>query len=258
MSAPASSGGSVISLAGRAGYRPDLGSRASAQVSAARGELHLSHEDFAAYLSERVSWAVAPGAVALWEQGSVPPGDILLACDGQVPGRELLEAVPASFTADTLSGAWVTCYRFSQPPKCHADIARLEVTSGRHVRITNYPPEPRTEGHAAPFHNEIEALLAGRHLVGCWKNTNDARYFGALHLSVLPGETVMEGYYTNFVDDVHVGAAFWKWVRVEPGSLAGTDLSAMTLHDPARLHALLEAHSQYDAPLALTALGEVA
>jgi hypothetical protein len=91
-----------------------------------------------------------------------------------------------------------------------------------------------------------------------WKNTNDTRYFGALHLSILPGETVMEGFFTNLMSDVHVGTGFWKWVRLEPGSLEGADLPAMTLRAPAELHALLESHSQYDAPLALTALGEVA
>lgn len=179
------------------------------------------------------------------------------AMDIHPPGSSLLETVPHSFTADTLAGTWVTCYQFSQPPKHHADLAHVAVTSERSVRITNYPPEPRTEGHMSPFHNEIEAVLANRHLIGFWKNTNDTRYFGAIHLSVLPGETVMEGFFTNFVSDVHVSNGFWKWVRVEPGSLAGVDLSAMTLREPAELYALIEHHSQYDAPLALTALGEV-
>lgn len=254
MAAPAS----VVSLAGRPGFRGDYAGMASDQVRRARGELGLDHQGFAAYLAGMVRWDVTAGAVARWEAASVPPGDVLMVCMGHVPAQALLEAVPHSFTADTLAGAWATCYRFSQPPKCHADIARLEVVSGRQVRIANYPPEPRTQGHAEPFRNEIEATVANRHLAGSWKNTSDARYFGTIHLAVMPGETVMEGFFTNFVDDVHVSTGFWKWVRISPASLAGTDLAAMRLRDPAELHALLEAHSQYDAPLSLTALGEVA
>lgn len=177
-----------------------------------------------------------------------------------LPARQggLLETVPNAFTADTLAGVWVTCYQFSQPPKHHADLAHLAVTSERWVRIVNYPPEPRTEGHMSPFHNEIEAMLANRHLIGHWKNTNDTRYFGAIHLSVLPGETVMEGFFTNFISDVSVGTGFWRWVRLDQESLEGADLSVMTLRDPAEIYATVEAHTQYDAPLALTAVGEVA
>ena len=100
--------------------------------------------------------------------------------------------------------------------------------------------------------------MANRHLSGSWKNVSDARYFGAVHLAVLPGETVMEGFYTGLGSDIAVITGFWKWVRVEPGSLAGADLSALTLRDPAELYALAEHHTQYDAPLALAELGEVA
>lgn len=249
---------SVTHIGSRGAYHPDFRGLASGQVRAARKQLGLGHESFAAYLGRQLGWSVLPATVARWEEGAVPPGDVLLACSGQVPEQALLEAVPGTLGAGTLAGTWVTCYHFSDPPKCHADIAHLEAVSGRRVQVTNYPPEPRTEGHSAAFRNEIEALLVNRHLTGFWKNTSDARYFGAVHLAVMPGETVMEGYFTNFVDDVHVSAGFWKWVRVEPASLAGADLAAVTLRDPAELYALLEHHSQYDAPLALTALGEVA
>jgi hypothetical protein len=258
MSAPASDLASVISLAGRPGRRPDYRGLASSQIRAARESLRLSHEGFAAHLSEMVGWAVTAGHVARWEDGSVPPGDVLLAAGGHAPERALLEGVPPSLTADTLAGLWVTCYRFSPPQHFHADIARIEAVSARQVRITNSLPEPRTEGHAVPFRNEIEALLSSRHLTGQWKNTSDARYFGGIHLAVMPGETVMEGFYTNFADDVTVGTGHWKWARVEPGSLAGADLSAMILREPAEIGALLEHHSYCDAPLSLTDLGKVA
>jgi hypothetical protein len=196
--------------------------------------------------------------VARWEDGSVPPGDVLLASNGEVPAQGLLAAVPASFTAETLAGCWLTCYRFSDPPKFHADIATVTAVSERSVRITNSPPQPRTQGHAFPFRNEISAELADRHLAGVWKNGSDARYFGTVHLAVLHGETVMEGFYTGLAADDRVATGSWKWVRLEPGSLEGADLSAMVLRDPAELFALAEHHTQYDAPLSLTALGEVA
>lgn len=258
-SAPDISAPGVVSLAARRGYQPDWKGLACSQVRSARERLGLGHEEFAEHLSGLLGRAIPAQLAKRWEQGNVPPGDVLLAAGGMVPAaRDLLESVPQSFAADALAGAWVTSYRFSDPPKCHADIAHLTVTPGGRVRIANYPPAPRTQGHASPFRNEIEAMLAGRHLIGHWKNTSDARYFGSVHLSVLPGETVMEGFFTNLMSDVHVGTGFWKWVRLEPGSLAGADLAAMTLRDPADLHALLEGHTEYDAPLALTELGEVA
>ena len=248
----------MTSLAGRAGYRADYRGLASAQVRAARENLGLDTGQFAAWLSSAVGWQVMPGVVGRWEHGTAPPGDVLLAVSGETPAPGLLFAVPHSFAADTLAGSWLTCYRFSDPPKCHADIAALTAVSDRRIRVTNCPPVPRTEGHAFPFRNEIEAELAGRHLIGAWKNVSDARYFGAVHLAVLPGETVMEGFFTGLASDISVTTGFWKWVRVEQASLEGTDLTALTLRDPAELYALAENHTQYDAPLALDALGEVA
>ena len=251
-------GAEVVSLGARRGYRADYKGLACAQVRAARERLGLDHDGFAAHLGNLLGRRIPAHLARRWEESNVPPGDVLLASNGQVPLHSILETVPPSLTTETLRGAWVTCYQFGDPPRCHADIAHLEVISDRRVTITNYPPAPRTEGRAAPFRNEIEVLLANRHLVGYWKNVSDARYFGALQLAVLPGETVMQGFFTNFMSDIHVGTGFWKWVRVEPGSLAGADLPAMTLRDPAELYTLLENHSQYDAPLALSTLGEVA
>jgi hypothetical protein len=249
----------VVNLTARRGYQADYRGLACAQIRADRERLGLGYEDYAEHLSGLLGRKIPAQLVKRWEHGNVPPGDVLLAGSGMTPPASgLLEEVPQSFVADALAGAWVTCYRFSEPAKYHADIAHLTVTSGRRIRIANYPPAPRTEGHASPFLNEIEALLVSRHLVGTWKNTSDARYFGSLHLSVLPGETVMEGYFTNFVSDIHVGTGPWKWVRLDHASLDGADLRTVTLREPAELYALLEGHSQYDAPLKLTALGEVA
>jgi hypothetical protein len=174
------------------------------------------------------------------------------------PAESLLASIPHSFSASSLGGYWVTCYQFgsSQALECHADIARVTAESDRRLRARNYPPEPRTEGHASPFRNEIEAELANRHLIGHWKNLSDTRYFGSIHLAVLPGETVMEGYYTSYSNDVHASSGRWRWVRLDPASLGGVELSRVVLREPGMLHELVENHSKKAAPLALTAVAE--
>jgi len=207
-----------------------------------------------------------PGTVARWEEGAaVPPGDVLLAADavtGDGPDARaaghLLELVPHSFPAEALAGPWVTCYQFGHGGEvhCHADIAWITAESGRHIRAANHQPEPRSEGRASPFRNEIEAQLAGRHLAGQWRNTSDTRYFGSLQLAVLPGETVMEGYYTGVGSDIQVSTGCWKWVRLEPDSIADTGLAAVILREPAAIYDLVMSRSQNDAPLTLSDVRE--
>lgn len=195
--------------------------------------------------------------------GPCQPGRHLLDDGGpDVPGT-VLGSVPHGFRADALSGYWVTCYQFRHggqdgTPQHHADIAHVTAESDRRIRAVNHPPEPRTEGRANPFRNQIEAELAGRHLIGHWKNTSDTRYFGSVHLAVLPGETVMEGYYTGVGSDIEVSAARWKWVRLEPGSLEGAGLPGTALREPSALYDLVMNRSQYDAPLALADVKEEA
>lgn len=169
----------------------------------------------------------------------------------------LLASVPHSFSVDILGGFWVTCYQFdsSRGIQCHADITQLTPQSDRWVTAKNYPPNPRTQGQVSSFRNEIEAQLANRHLIGHWKNISDTRYFGSVHLAILPGETVMDGYYTGFLSDIQVGAMRWKWVRLELTSLSGVDLQEVTLNDPDMIYALLE-NSANDVPLDLAAVAE--
>jgi hypothetical protein len=97
---------------------------------------------------------------------------VKMALEQSSPVESLLASIPHSFSADTLGGFWVTCYQVgsSQALECHADIAQLTPESDRRMRAKNYPPKQRTEGHASPFRNEIEAELANRHLIGHWKN----------------------------------------------------------------------------------------
>lgn len=249
----------VISLSKRAAWRPDFKSMASQRLREAREQAGLDRAAFAAFLTGLLGWGVAETALARWERGSTPPGDVLLAAAGGdliAAPDTMLTAVPHSFPADALAGRWVTCYRFlhhGETLRHHADIAHVTATSERRIRAVNHPPEPRSEGRARPFRNEIEVQLAGRHLVGTWKNSSDTRYFGTVQLAVLPGEMVMEGHFTGVGSDVEVSGGRWKWVRLE----AGAGPLDVTLRDPAAIYDLVTNHPQYDdAPLTLADVRE--
>src|SRR2546421_7165822 len=103
--------------------------------------------------------------------------------------RSLLESVPHTLLADSLRGLWVTSYKCKteRGTGAHADITQLIPQSPRRIVATNSPPEPRTENYAPAFRNDIEAQVANRHVIGYWKNVSDTRYFGSIHLAVLPG-----------------------------------------------------------------------
>jgi len=166
----------------------------------------------------------------------------------------LLGQVPQGFPASSLVGLWVTAYQFSHhgAPQHHADIARITAEVDGRLLAVNHPPEPRTEGRATPFHNAIEGRLINRHFIGHWKNTSDTRYFGAVHLAVLPGEMTLEGYYTGFATDVLVSMAPWKWVRLQASD---ADLKTVMLRDPALVYDAVMNH-QYDMPIALADVRE--
>lgn len=171
--------------------------------------------------------------------------------------RSVLESIPSSFPVNILAGYWVTSYEFlTESATCvHADITLITPQAGRRVTATNYPPEPRTQDCAPVFRNDIDAQLANRHLIGHWKNVGDTRYFGSLHLAVLPGEAVMDGYYTEFANDVKVQVMPWKWVRLDPASLSGVTISQLTLKDPREIHTLLTGLTN-NAPLPVSAIAD--
>lgn len=251
----------VVDLRTRSTYQPDYGNLARQRIRSARRTLDLSAADFAAMLTPRVGWPVSAEVVEAWESNSVPPGDILVAAgtatdspSGEHLIGSVLGLIPPSFTAETLSGYWATSFTFNSgsAQRRHVDIARITAESDRFMTISNHPPAPRSEGRSSPFCNDLEAQLANRHLIGHWKNSNDTRYFGTFHLAVLPGETVMAGYYTGFGSDVEVSTGPWKWVRLDEDSTAGADLSAVQLRDPVELGMLIEDHSPYDPALTLT------
>ena len=249
----------VVSIGSRPAYRADFRSLASQRLRTAREKLSLDRPAFAALLTGMLGWGVTEVAVARWERGATPPGDILIAAaaaqEGSflLPAGSLLEPVPQGFPADAIAGPWVTAYQFSHGGTLHyhADIAHVTAESERQVRAVNHPPEPRTQGRASPFRNEIEGRLFGRHLIGTWRNSSDTRYYGSLQLAVLPGETVMDGHYTGLASDIEVSACRWRWIRLESG-----DLSGVTLREPVRVYELVMSRSQDDAPLTAADIGE--
>lgn len=254
----------VVDLRTRPRYHPDFAALARRRITDARHALDLSTTAFASMLTPLVGWPVAPEAVEGWESDSIPPGEVLVAVDSVAQdgprSRDaeqriggLLGLIPPSFSAEALNGYWVTSFTFvsGQTQRRHVDIASVSAVTDRFMTISNHPPMPRSEGRASPFRNDLEAQLSNRHLVGHWKNSSDARYFGTFHLAVLPGEAVMAGYYTGFGSDVAVSTGSWKWVRLDTESIGESDLSAVMLRDPAELGALIENHSQYDPALAL-------
>ena len=170
----------------------------------------------------------------------------------------LLASIPSGFPATALSGLWATAYRFTSNAAVmhHADLAQVVAHSERRIRATNNPPRPRTEGHRLPFLNEVQAELASRHVLGHWKNLSDTRYFGTLHLAVLTGENVMDGHYTAFDSDVSTSVDCWRWVRIDPGSVAGVDLATVTLREPAAVFVTLLSHTKDDGALTLDAVIE--
>jgi tetratricopeptide (TPR) repeat protein len=97
----ASSGATVVSLAGRRGYRPDWASMASARLGSAREKLRMDHDAFAAHLSDALGYQVEGYDLERWERGPVvPPADVCMAADHaaqDVPGAALAAPfLPAS------------------------------------------------------------------------------------------------------------------------------------------------------------------
>jgi len=153
-----------------------------------------------------------------------------------------------------LAGLWVSGYVFDGT-KHHVDLSTIAVTNNA-VKARNYPPEPRPAAHASGFRNEIEADLFGRHLIGRWRNINDSYSYGSLHFAVLPGETMLDGYYTGYLSDSQVVAERWRWVRVEPQSAEGVDVNTVVLGEPRRIYDAIVGRSPFDAPIPLEQLTE--
>jgi hypothetical protein len=242
---------SVTALPGTRGQGKRL---VAERIAAARAALGMTPAEFAEYVAPLLSGKPAPDMIERWEQTGNAPAEVYAVLDGMPgAGTPLLESVPASFPAAALAGLWVTAYQFMHggKPHYHADVAHVTAGGDRLVRAVNHPPDPRTQGRASPFRNEAEGCLFGRHLIGTWRNTSDTRYYGAFELAVLPGETVMDGFYTGVASDIAVSAERWRWVRLEDADPAGLILG----HAPA-LHELVMSRTQDDPPLTVDDIRE--
>jgi hypothetical protein len=217
------------------------------------GGIHRLLQD----LNEELGSPLAETPFKLTLDGCVPGffAGIKKALQDSAPIASLLASVPHGFPAKDLTGLWVTCYEFrsDNQARCHADVVELRAESARRLTGRNPTlPPPRTEAQVRPFRHELEAEVANRHLVGHWKNVSDRRYFGTLHLAVQTGENVMAGYYTCFEDDVTVLYGPWRWVRLDPATIAGVDLSRIALRAPREIGERLADYPAHAGPLALS------
>ena len=239
----------------------DYDRQACAQVTAARLKLGMDYEDFAGVILQETGRDMLPEGIKAWEDGTRPPSDVVMAClrlSHGVPALDspLLAEVPPAFPAAELAGPWVTVYQFPSmgTVRHHVDIAHITAESDSRIRAVNYPPEPRSEGRAVAFRNEIAADLRWRHLVGTYLNVSDRRYFGTVQLAVHSGEAVMEGKFSGVGSDVEVSDGDWKWVRLDTGPDAG--LADIRLRDPVDLYGLVMNRTRNDAPLTLADIRE--
>lgn len=168
-----------------------------------------------------------------------------------VPQDGLLASIPNTFAANRLVGHWVTAYQFDSGGnvRTHIDISEVSQDAGRRLRAKNGNPLPATEGRIRPFFNEIEADLVNRHFIGHWRNLSDTRYFGSLHLAVLPGESVMQGHYSALDDDVRVSAGSWKWVRLDPQSIGQIELNSRVMGELQTVWDIVQKHHKDDGML---------
>lgn len=244
----------VVSIAAAASGRAWFKRVVSERIASNRASLGMTPAEYADHLAPLLGSRPTPDMVERWEQSGNAPAEVYAATEGATGGGALLlAAVPNSFPAVTLAGPWVTAYQFTHAgiPHHHADIATVAAEGDWLIRAVNHPPEPRTQGRASPFLNEIEARLFGRHLIGTWRNTSDTRYFGSLHLAVLPGETVMDGHYTGLASDISVSAEHWRWVRLE-----ADDFTGAALGQPSAIFELVMSRTQDDPPLTIDDIRE--
>ena len=171
--------------------------------------------------------------------------------------QSILADVKQDFPASKLAGQWATAYTFTSGNTAtayHADISIVVADSERRVRARNYAA--RTQNHdLQAFENAIQAELVNRHLIGQWRNLSDERYFGAVHLAVLTGEAVMDGYYTSLSSDIVTNSGHWLWVRLKE-AVAAPELNTLRLKSPADVYAILTGHKESKSRVALDAILE--
>lgn len=158
----------VVSIAARAGSRAGYKRLAAEQLALAREALGMTLAEFADWLAPRLGYRPDPPTLERWEEAGTLPAEVAYATfeatGGPAAAVPLLDPIPGGFPVEALGGPWVTAYQFLHAGVAHhhADIAHVTAAGERLVRAVNHPPEPRTQGRASPFRNEIEGRLFGR------------------------------------------------------------------------------------------------
>jgi hypothetical protein len=228
MGSTANEAANVVHIGSRPDYRPDFRGLASAQVRAAREKLHLDHEHFAAYLGRLLGWTVMPGTVARWEEGAVPPGDVLLAAAVGADDRYGLDPEAAMGVGSgpwipladpeaaqgPLSGVWISRYRYISSSR-----GGREFTSEHYVVLIQYANnlQVRSLPDTAASRVAMDLTVNGQVVTGTWTEQTDpgghyggSTYHGAIQMLVGATADRMTGRWVGYGRDFDVNTGEWS------------------------------------------------
>lgn len=219
---------SVVSIGSRAGYRPDFGGLAAAQVRVAREKLGLDQEGFAAYLAGLVGWNVMPATVARWEEGATPPGDVLLAAAVSADERYGLDPEQALGVGDgpwipladpqsaqgPLTGIWLSQYSYVSSSRGNQTF-----TSEHYVVLIQYGSniQVRSLPDTAAGRMAMDLTANGQVVTGTWTEQTDpdghysgSTYHGAIQMLVGATADRMAGRWVGYGRDFDVNSGEWS------------------------------------------------
>jgi len=225
-------GESVVSIGSHTGYQPDFRGLASSQVRAARERLHLDYEGFARYLGALVGWTVMPDTVARWEEGAVPPGDVVLAAAMAADERYGLDREEAMSTGGgpwiplvdpeaaqgPLTGIWRSTYQYVSSGRGDQTFS-----SEHHVVLVQYGArlQVRSLPESAPSLVKMDLTVNGQTVTGTWsEQTNPDGYYGgsvyhgAMQMLLVATGNKMSGQWVGFGRDFDVNTGPWTLKRV--------------------------------------------
>lgn len=228
MGNPASQAAGVVSIGSRAGYRPDFRGLASAQLRVAREKLGLDHEGFASYLGGLVGWAVMAATVARWEDGAVPPGDVLLAAAVSADERYGLDAEQAMGVGEgpwipladpqaaqgPLTGIWRSTYSFVSSSRDNQEFTSehyvVLIQYGSNIQVRSLPDT--ADGRVA-----MDLTVNGAVVTGTWTEQTDPEghyggsvYHGAIQMLIGATADRMSGRWVGYGRDFDVNTGAWS------------------------------------------------
>jgi transcriptional regulator with XRE-family HTH domain len=219
---------SITSIGSRAAWQPDFRGLASGQLRAARERLGLDQDGFASYLGRLLGWTVMPATVARWEEGSVPPGDVLLAAAvaaderyGLDPDEALgIGAGPWIPLADPeaaqgpLTGIWLSAYSYVSSSRDNQ-----EFTSEHYVVLIQYGSniQVRSLPDTAAGRMAMNLTANGQVVTGTWTEQTDpdghysgSTYHGAIQMLLGATADRMAGRWVGYGRDFDVNTGAWS------------------------------------------------